>query len=233
MKKEHKRMAGVRKLFERNKQYPLKEAVTLLKKAHTVKFDETVEIAMHLGIDPKQSDQLVRGSIVLPHGLGKKIRVAVFCKGEEAAAAREAGAEDVGGLELIEKVKNGWLDFDVAVATPDMMRELAKIGKILGPRGLMPNPKTGTVTNDVGKAVREAKAGKVEFKTDKLAGVHVGVGKLSFSEDALLGNIQTVIDAVNKARPQTAKGHFIKTVSVSSTMGPGIKLDAAEYRVVA
>jgi len=232
MVKLSKRVKEFRKLFEKDKAYSLKETIGILKKTQKVKFDETVELAVKLGLDPRQSDQMVRGTVVLPHGLGKKVRVIVFCKGEEMNAAKEAGADYIGAQELIEKIKSGWLDFDVAVATPEMMKELAKLGKILGPRGLMPNPKTGTVTQDVAKAVKEAKAGKVEFKMDKLAGMHIAVGKISFSETSLCENTQAVIDAIIKARPQTAKGQYIKNIFVSSTMGPGIKLDAELYNKI-
>ncbi|MCG2711714.1 MAG: 50S ribosomal protein L1 [Candidatus Omnitrophica bacterium] len=231
MKKDNKRVKEFKTLFEKDKAYTLEEIVFVLKKAHKVKFDESVDLALHLGVDPKQSDQMVRGSVMLPHGLGKKVRVAVFCKGEESAAAKEAQADYVGAQELIEKVKSGWLEFDVAISTPDMMRELAKLGKILGPRGLMPSPRAGTVTTDVGRAVKEAKAGKVEFKMNKLAGIHVSVGKLSFEESALVENAKAIIDAINRAKPQTAKGLYIKSIYVSSTMGPGLKLDSSEFKI--
>ena len=231
MKKDNKRVKEFKKLFEKNKAYTLEEIVFVLKKAHKVKFDESVDLALHLGVDPKQSDQMVRGSVILPHGLGKKVRVAVFCKGEESVAAKEAQADYVGAQELIDKVKSGWLEFDVAISTPDMMRELAKLGKILGPRGLMPSPRAGTVTTDVGRAVKEAKAGKVEFKMNKLGGIQVSVGKLSFEENAIVENAKSVIDAINRAKPQTAKGHYIKSVYVSSTMGPGLKLDSSEFKI--
>jgi len=232
MNKESKRVKEFKKLFDESKAYNLEESVFVLKKAHKIKFDESVDLAFLLGVDAKHSDQMVRGSVVLPHGLGKNIRVAVFCKGEEASEAKEAGAENIGSQDLIDKVNSGWLDFDVAIATPDMMRDLAKLGKILGPRGLMPSPRAGTVTKDVGRAVKEAKAGKVEFKITKLAGIHVSIGKLSFSEQALIDNAKTVIDAVNKAKPQTAKGQYIKSIYVSSTMGPGLELDPSEYKIV-
>ncbi len=231
MKKDNKRVKEFKKLFEKDKAYTLEEIVFVLKKAHKVKFDESVDLALHLGVDPKQSDQMVRGSVMLPHGLGKKIRVAVFCKGEETAAAKEAQADHIGAQDLIDKVKSGWLEFDVAIATPDMMRELAKLGKILGPRGLMPSPRAGTVTQDVGRAVKEAKAGKVEFKMNKLAGIHVSIGKLSFEESALVENAKAIIDAINRAKPQAAKGQYIKSIYVSSTMGPGLKLDSSEFKI--
>lgn len=231
MKKDNKRVKEFKKLFEKDKAYTLEEIVFVLKKAHKVKFDESVDLALHLGVDPKQSDQMVRGSVILPHGLGKKVRVAVFCKGEESAAAKEAQADYVGAQDLIDKVKSGWLEFDVAISTPDMMRELAKLGKILGPRGLMPSPRAGTVTPDVGRAVKEAKAGKVEFKMNKLAGIHVSIGKLSFEESALVENARAVIDAINRAKPQAAKGQYIKSIYVSSTMGPGLKLDSSEFKI--
>ncbi|MFH1460286.1 MAG: 50S ribosomal protein L1 [Candidatus Omnitrophota bacterium] len=232
MKKESKRTQEFNKLFDKNKNYTLEEIIFILKKAHKVKFDESVDLAIFLGIDPKQSEQMVRGSVILPHGLGKKVRVAVFCKGEETVKAKEAAADYIGAQDLIDKVKAGWLEFDVAISTPEMMRDLAKLGKVLGPRGLMPSPRAGTVTQDVGKAVKEAKAGKVEFKMDKLAGIHVSVGKLSFVDNALVENAKAVIDAVNKAKPQTAKGQYIKSIYVSSTMGPGLKVDSSEYKVV-
>ena len=232
MKKENKRVKEFGKLFDKKKEYTLEEIIFILKKAPRVKFDESVDIAVHLGVDPKQSDQAVRGNVILPHGLGKKVRVAVFCKGEETNAAKEAQADYVGGQELIEKVKTGWLEFDIAVATPEMMKDLAKLGKILGPRGLMPSPRAGTVTPNVAKAVKEAKAGKVEFKMNKLAGIHVSVGKISFSDEALAENAKTVIDAIVKAKPQTAKGQYIKSIFLSTTMGPGVKLDSSEYKTV-
>jgi large subunit ribosomal protein L1 len=231
MKKPSKRVEEFSKLFEKAKAYTLEEIVFILKKAHKVKFDESLDLVVNLGIDAKQSELMVRGNVILPHGLGKKVRVAVFCKGEETTAAKAAGAEFVGGQELIDKVKGGWLDFDIAVSTPDMMKELAKLGKILGPRGLMPSPRAGTVTQDVSKAVKEAKAGKVEFKMNKLAGINVAIGKLSFSDQALVENAKTMIDAILKAKPQAAKGQYIKNIFVSSTMGPGLKLDSSEYKI--
>ncbi|MCP4649537.1 MAG: 50S ribosomal protein L1 [PVC group bacterium] len=233
MKKASKRVREFRKLIDKDQAYTLEEAMPILKQAHSVKFDESVELALYLGVDPRQSDQMVRGSVVLPNGLGKKVKVAVFCKGEESNAAKEAGADYIGSQDLIDKVQGGWLDFDVAVSTPDMMRDLAKLGRVLGPRGLMPSPKAGTVTKDVGRAVTEAKAGKVEFKMNKLAGINVAVGKVSFTEQALVENAKAVIDAIVKAKPQTAKGHYIKNIAISSTMGPGLKLNSSEYKAAA
>jgi len=231
MVKQSKRVKEFKQLFEKDKPYTLEEIMFILKKAHKVKFDESVDLNIQLGVDPKQSELMVRGTVVLPHGLGKKVRVAAFCKGEEVNAAKEAQADYIGAQDLIDKIQSGWLAFDVAVATPEMMRDLAKLGKILGPRGLMPSPRAGTVTKDVGKAVKEAKAGKVEFKMNKLAGVNVSVGKISFPEKSLIENAKTVIDAVNRAKPQAAKGTYIKNICVSSTMGPGLKLDSAEYKI--
>ena len=231
MKKDKKRVQEFKKLFDKDKEYTLEEIVFVLKKAHKVKFDEAVDLAVHLGVDPKQSDQMVRGSVILPHGLGKKVRVAVFCKGEESTAAKEAQAEYVGDQDLIDKIKAGWLEFDVAISTPDMMRDVAKLGKVLGPRGLMPSPRAGTVTQDVGRAVKEAKAGKVEFKMNKLGGIHVSIGKLSFEEKSLVENAKTVIESINRARPQAVKGQYLKSVYVSSTMGPGLKLDSSEFKL--
>jgi large subunit ribosomal protein L1 len=205
--------------------YTLKEAIGLLKKMKQPKFDPSLDLHFNLNIDTKKSDQMVRGTVALPHGTGKKIRVAVFCKGENENVAREAQAEYVGANELMDKVAGGFLDFDCVIATPDMMKDLSKLGKILGPRGLMPSPKTGTVTNDIAKAIQEVKKGKVEFRADKQAGIHLAVGKLSFSEEQLFENANEVITAINEARPSTVKGKFIKTISVSSTMNPGLRLN--------
>ncbi len=215
-------------IADKDKAYSVQEAVTLLKKVPHVKFDETVEMSFNLGADPKQSDQMVRGTLMLPNGTGKKVRVLVLCKGEAANQAKVAGAEYVGGDDLIAKISSGWMDFDVVISSPDMMRDVGKLGKVLGPRGLMPNPKTGTVTNDLGRAVKEAKAGKIEFKLDKQGNINIGVGKISFEEKAICENIDTVVSAVNKARPQTTKGRFIKNIAISTTMGPGLKLDLAK-----
>ena len=208
--------------------YSLTEAVPLLQKVKFAKFDETVEITLRLGVDPKHADQMVRGTVVLPHGLGKTKRVAVIASGEKVREAEAAGAEFVGGDDLVERIqKENWTDFDALIATPDMMKSVGRLGKILGPRGLMPNPKTGTVTTDVAAAVKEIKAGKVEFRTDKTALVHVPVGKLSFTPEKLVENATTVITSVVKAKPSAAKGKFVKGITLSSTMGPGIALDNA------
>ena len=203
---------------------PLPDAINRLAKAPKVKFDETVEMHFHLNVDLKAGDQGVRGTVSLPHGTGKSIKVAVFCKGDAVAKAQAAGADHVGGTELIDKVAGGFMDFDIVVATPDMMRDLSKLGKVLGPRGLMPTPKAGTVTTDVERTIKEVKAGRVEFKSDKQGGIHLGIGKRSFSPDKLVENAQHVIEAVNHAKPSTVKGNLIKSLAVASTMGPGIKV---------
>ncbi len=203
---------------------PLPDAINRLSKAPKVKFDETVELHFHLNLDLKSSDQGVRGTVALPHGSGKAVKVAVFCKGDAVAKAQAAGAEHVGGTDLIEKVSGGFMNFDVVIATPDMMRDLSKLGKVLGPRGLMPTPKAGTVTTDVERTIREVKAGRVEFKSDKQGGIHLGIGKRSFTENNLLENAQQVIEAINHAKPAAVKGNLIKSLSVASTMGPGIKV---------
>ena len=208
--------------------YSLAEAVPLLQKVKYAKFDETVEITLRLGVDPKHADQMVRGTVVLPHGLGKTKRVAVIASGEKVREAEAAGADFVGGDDLVERIqKESWTDFDALIATPDMMKALGRLGKILGPRGLMPNPKTGTVTTDVAAAVKEIKAGKIEFRTDKTALIHVPVGKLSFTPEKLIENATTVITSVVKAKPSAAKGKYVKGITLSSTMGPGIQLDQA------
>jgi large subunit ribosomal protein L1 len=208
--------------------YSLTEAVEVVHKNAFAKFDETVEVAMSLGVDPKHADQMVRGTVVLPHGLGgKSKRVLVVAGGEKLKEAQDAGADQVGGDEIVAKIQTGWLDFDAVVATPDMMKSVGKLGKVLGPRGLMPNPKTGTVTFDVAKAVREIKAGKVEFRVDKTAIVHAPVGKVSFGPQKLLENAKSLIDSVLKAKPAAAKGRYVKSISLCSTMGPGVRVDLA------
>jgi large subunit ribosomal protein L1 len=215
---------AVQDLDLKNK-FPVKDGLDLALKLAYAKFDETVDVAVCLGVDPKYSDQMVRGAVTLPHGLGKEVRVAAFCKGDKEAEAKEAGADFVGGDDLIEKIKGGWLDFDQAVATPDMMAQIGKIGRILGPRGLMPNAKTGTVTFDIGKAVKEMKAGRVEFKVDKAGVIHSPLGKVSFGADKLVDNLRTVIDTLTRLKPASAKGTYFRSMAVSTTMGPGIKLD--------
>lgn len=220
-----KKYIEAEKKIQKTKEYSLDEAISLIKETSYVKFDETVDLAINLGVDPKKSDQMVRGSVVLPHGIGKKIRILVFAKGEKEKEALDAGADYVGGEDLIEKIKGDWLDFDKAVATPDMMSVVGKIGKILGPRGLMPNPKLGTVTFDIAKAVKELKAGKVEYKVEKAGIVHVSVGRVSFGKDALIENIRAVMDSILKAKPTTSKGTYLKQVSISSTMGHGIRVN--------
>ncbi len=222
-----KKMKTVLEKVETNKAYPLEEAIKLVKEASFAKFDESVDLAINLGIDPRKSDQMVKGSVVLPHGLGKTVRVLVFAKGEKEKEAIEAGADIVGAEDLVEKITKGWLDFDKAVATPDIMGLVGRLGKILGPRGLMPNPKLGTVTFDVAKAVKEIKAGKVEFKAEKAGIVHVPIGKVSFDTQKLVENALAVIDSVLRAKPATSKGKYLKKVSISSTMGPGITIDIA------
>ena len=226
-KKLSKNIAKARALVE-PRPYTLTDAVPLLQKAKYAKFDETVDLTMRLGVDPKHADQMVRGTVVLPHGLGKSKTVAVIASGDNLAAAKAAGAEHVGGEEMVERIqKENWTDFDALNATPDMMRSVGRLGKVLGPKGLMPNPKTGTVTTNVADAIREIKAGKVEFRTDKTALVHVPVGKLSFDSQKLVDNAMTVITSVMKAKPSAAKGKYVKGITLSSTMGPGIELDSA------
>jgi large subunit ribosomal protein L1 len=224
-----KRYHAAAQQVDRNRAYTLPEAVATLKKLPQTKFDQTVTLSFRLGVDPKQSDQMVRGTCPLPHGSGKQVRVLVFAEGEAAKAAKEAGAEFVGMKDMIQKCQEGFQDFDVAIATPAAMAEVRKLGKILGPRGLMPNPRTGTVTDDTAKAVREVKAGRVEFKLDKNGNVAVPVGKLSFEENALVENASAVIEAVVRARPATAKGRYLESVTLSATMSPGIRVDPTPY----
>jgi large subunit ribosomal protein L1 len=211
--------------IDRNRNYPIEEAVAMVKEAAHAKFDETVEVSVRLGVDPRKADQMVRGAVVLPNGLGKTVRVLVFAKGEKAQEAKEAGADHVGGDDLVEKIQGGWYDFDTAIATPDMMGVVGKIGRLLGPRGLMPNPKVGTVTFEVAKAVDEAKSGKVAYRVEKAGIVHAPVGKVSFEPGKLQENLVALVDALIKAKPSTAKGIYLRKVSVSSTMGPGINID--------
>src|SRR5215204_289754 len=218
---------------DRNQRYPLEDSLKLVKETARAKFDETVDMAIRLGVDPRQADQNIRGTVALPHGMGKTVRILAFAKGEKEREAQEAGADFVGSDELIKKISEGWLDFDKAVATPDMMAAVGRIGKILGPRGLMPNPKTGTVSLDIGKAVREIKAGKLEFRVDKAGIVHVPVGRASFSAEQLLDNARVVLLTVLRAKPASAKGNYVKGVTVATTMGPGIKIDLAQIRSMA
>ena len=213
--------------------YALTDAVDLLQKVRYAKFDETVELVMRLGVDPRHADQMVRGTLVLPHGLGKSKRVLVIASGERMREAEEAGADAVGGEDVVKKIQEGWTDFDAVIATPDMMKSVGRLGKVLGPRGLMPNPKAGTVTNDVKTAVKEVKAGKVEFRTEKTAQVHVPVGRISFPAPNLVENAQALITAVVKAKPSSAKGRYVKSITLSSTMGPGILIDPAVAEAVA
>jgi large subunit ribosomal protein L1 len=214
-------------LVDRAKRYSLEEAIGLAKKTARVKFDETVDLAVNLGVDPKQADQMVRGTVVLPHGTGKKVRVLVFAKGEKEKEARDAGADHVGAEDLADKIQKGWTEFDTVVATPDIMGLVGKLGKVLGPRGLMPNPKTGTVTFDIAKAIKDIRAGKVEYRVDKAGIVHVSVGKASFEENKLLENAKVVLESILKAKPASSKGKYLKAAAVSTTMGPGIRMDAA------
>lgn len=220
-----KKLIEAKKKVERTREYSLEEAVELIKELAYANFDETVELAVNLGVDPRKSDQMVRGSVSLPHGTGKSVRVLVFAKGEKEKEAQDAGADYVGAEELVEKIQKGWLDFDKTVATPDVMGMVGKLGRILGPRGLMPNPKLGTVTFDVAKAVKEIKAGKVDFKVEKAGIVHMPVGKVSFDKEKLIENVKTAVETILKAKPSAAKGKYIKRVTLSSTMGPGIRID--------
>jgi large subunit ribosomal protein L1 len=229
MRDRGKKHAEAAKKVDRSKRYTLDEATSLVKDAGYAKFDETVDLAVRLGVNPKHADQMVRGALVLPHGVGKTVRVLVFARGEKVSEAEAAGADFVGGEDLIAKVTGGWLDFDTVVATPDMMGQVGKLGRVLGPRGLMPNPKVGTVTFDVNKAVREAKAGKVEFRVEKAGIVHVGIGKKSFEPNKLQDNIRALLAALIKAKPNTAKGQYLRTITISSTMGPGIRIDPAVF----
>jgi large subunit ribosomal protein L1 len=215
------------------KPHVLAEAVPLLQKVKYAKFDETVDLSMRLGVDPKHADQMVRGTVVLPHGLGKSKRVLAIAGGEKQKEAQEAGADIIGGEEMVEKIQGGFMDFDAVVATPDMMRAVGRLGKVLGPRGLMPNPKTGTVTPDIARAVREIKAGKVEFRVDKTGIIHAPVGKTSFPTDHLVANAQALLESVIKAKPSAAKGKYLKSVTISSTMGPGIAIDTAAVEAAA
>ena len=221
-----KRLKATEALIDRAKTYSVEEAMDIVKKAPPAKFDESVDLSLRLGVDPKHADQMVRGAIVLPHGIGKTVRVAVFAKGEKEREAREAGADVVGAEDLVEKIQGGFMDFDSTIATPDLMGQVGRLGKVLGPRGLMPNPKMGTVTFDVGRAVREVKAGKVEFRVDKAGNVHVQLGKKSFSQESLVANAMALLEAIVKAKPAASKGVYLRSLTLSTTMGPGIPVDA-------
>jgi large subunit ribosomal protein L1 len=229
-----KKFKAVAALVDKTKSYDLKEAVELAKKTARTKFDETVDLAVNLGVDPKQADQMVRGTVVLPHGTGKKVKILVFAKGEKEKEAKDAGADYVGSEDLAEKIqKEGWTDFDTVVATPDIMGLVGRLGKVLGPRGLMPNPKTGTVTFDVARAIKEIRAGKVEYRVEKAGIVHVPVGKVSFDENKLADNAKAVLESILKAKPASSKGKYLKNVTISTTMGPGIKMDTAAIEKIA
>jgi large subunit ribosomal protein L1 len=229
-----KKFKAAAALVDKTKSYGIDEAVGLAKKTARTKFDETVDLAVNLGVDPKQADQMVRGTVVLPHGTGKKVKILVFAKGEKEKEARDAGADYVGSEDLAEKIqKEGWTDFDTVVATPDIMGLVGRLGKVLGPRGLMPNPKTGTVTFDVARAIKEIRAGKVEYRVEKAGIVHVPVGKVSFDENKLADNAKAVLESILKAKPSSSKGKYLKNVTISTTMGPGIKMDTAAIEKIA
>lgn len=229
-----KKFKAAAALVDRNKLYTIEESISLAKKTARTKFDETVDLAVKLGVDPKQADQMVRGTVVLPNGTGKKVKILVFAKGEKDKEARDAGADYVGAEDLADKIqKEGWTDFDVVVATPDIMGLVGRLGKVLGPRGLMPNPKTGTVTFDIAKAIKEIRAGKVEYRVEKAGIVHVPVGKASFDENKLIENAKAVLESILKAKPSSSKGKYLKSASVSTTMGPGVKMDPAAIEKIA
>src|ERR687887_612292 len=225
MRKHGKKYEIARKQIAADRAYTIEEAIPLVQKVKFAKFDETIEMSLRLGVDPKHADQMVRGTVVLPHGLGKSKRVLAIAGGEKQKEAQDAGADIVGGEEMVEKIQGGFMDFDAVVATPDMMRAVGRLGKVLGPRGLMPNPKRGTVTAEIGKAVKEIKAGKVEFRVDKTGIIHAPVGKISFPSQSLIENAHALVDSVVKAKPSAAKGKYLKSVTMSSTMGPGITID--------
>jgi large subunit ribosomal protein L1 len=231
MSKPGKKSVDAHRRYDREQEFAPAEAIELVKTMATRNFDETVETAVRLGVDPRKAEQMIRGTVSLPHGTGKTVRVAVFAAGDKAREAEEAGADVVGSDDLIARVEGGFLDFDIAIATPDLMAQVGKLGRTLGPRGLMPNPKTGTVTNDVGKTVSEFKAGKVEYRTDRYGNVHVPIGKASFDTHALLENYHSVLDELLRAKPASSKGRYIKAVTASSTMGPGVKIDPAATRL--
>jgi large subunit ribosomal protein L1 len=230
MSKKGKKYSVAIEKIDRQGRYSVEEAVAKVKEAAYANFDETVEAAFRLGVDPRHADQVVRGTVVLPHGIGKTLQVLVITQGEKITEAEEAGADYVGGKDYIDRISEGWLEFNTVITTPDMMGQVGKLGRILGPRGLMPNPKSGTVTFDVGRAVKEAKAGKIEFRVDKTGNVHAPIGKLSFENEKLSENLKTLIETINRARPPTAKGIYLRNITVSSTMSPGVKLDVNLYK---
>lgn len=226
-----KKLENIESKLDLTREYSIEEAVSVIRESAFAKFDETVDMSINLGVDPRKSDQMVRGTVVLPYGTGKPVKVLVFAKGEKEREATEAGADYVGAEDMVDKIQKGWLEFDKAVATPDVMGLVGKLGKVLGPKGLMPNPKLGTVTFDIAKAVKEIKAGKVEYKAEKAGIVHVPIGKASFDKDKLLENAMAILKAVIRAKPSTSKGRYIKKITISSTMGPGIKIDIAKLKV--
>jgi len=232
MRKHGRKYTAARAQVASDRAYTIEDAMPLVQKVKYAKFDETVELTLRLGVDPKHADQMVRGTVVLPHGLGKTKRVLAIANGEKQKEAQDAGADFVAGEEVVDKIMGGWTDFDAVVATPDMMRAVGRLGKVLGPRGLMPNPKTGTVSVDIAKAVKEIKAGKVEFRVDKTGIIHAPVGKSSFSSDSLIANAHALVESIVKAKPAAAKGKYLKSVTVSSTMGPGVRIDTTHIDVV-
>jgi large subunit ribosomal protein L1 len=233
MGRRSKRIREIAKSVDATKAYTISEAIAILKKCPPVKFNQTVELSLKLGVDPRRSDQSVRGTVSLPNGTGKTMKILVFAKGDKVKEALDAGADYAGHDELFDKVSGGWTDFDAVVATPDMMRDVGKLGKVLGPRGLMPTPKAGTVTNDISKAIQDLQAGKIEFKLDRHGVINNGVGKISFSDEQLIGNIQAYLNAIQRAKPASAKGHFMRSLAISSTMGPGLKIDLRESDLAA
>ena len=225
MAKHGKRYIEAAKLIDPEKLYTPAEAAALLKKTATAKFDQTIEVHIRLGVDPRQSDEMVRGTVGLPHGTGKKLRIVVFAQGDKAAEATKAGADEVGAADLVAKIDGGWMEFDVVIATPDMMGQVGKLGKVLGRKGLMPNPKAGTITMDLERTISELKSGRVEYKVDKIGAIHLGIGKASFTEDQIVGNLSALVDAVNRAKPTGLKGTYLKGISVATSMGPGVAID--------
>ena len=225
MAKHGKRYIEAAKLIDPEKLYTPAEAAALLKKTATAKFDQTIEVHIRLGVDPRQSDEMVRGTVGLPHGTGKKLRIVVFAQGDKAAEATKAGADEVGAADLVAKIDGGWMEFDIVIATPDMMGQVGKLGKVLGRKGLMPNPKAGTITMDLERTISELKSGRVEYKVDKIGAIHLGIGKASFTEDQIVGNLSALVDAVNRAKPTGLKGTYLKGISVATSMGPGVAID--------